>query len=77
LKRRGRALVASRLANYAFTPAEGDLLLRAAAALDEADLWKQRAHRWKTAADAVRAGRLQLLHERQVVDILAVLKEGK
>jgi hypothetical protein len=77
LGRRGRAFLDSRLASYALTPHEGDLLLRACAALDEADLWRRRAHRWKDAADAVRAGRLQLLHEREFRAALAQLRETR
>ena len=75
LGRRGRAFLSARLAQYGHTPHEGDVLLRAARALDEADLWRRRAHRWKNAADAVRAGRLQLLHEREHTNALALLKE--
>jgi hypothetical protein len=75
LGRRGRGFVDSRLATYAHTPHEGDIVLRAARALDEADLWRRRSHRWKDAADAVRAGRLQLLHERAFSDALRQLQE--
>src|SRR3954469_10039396 len=47
LGRRSGAFLTTRLAAYGQTPHEGGVLLRAARALDEADLWRRRAHRWK------------------------------
>ena len=77
LGRRGRAFLSSRLAQYGHSPHEGDVLLRAARALDEAELWRRRAHTWKDPSAAVRAGRLQLLHEREFMSALALLKEQR
>lgn len=77
LGRRGKAFLTHRLSLYGFTPAEGDLLLRACRSLDEADLWRRRSHSWKTPADAARAARLQLQFERAFVTALSMLKETK
>ena len=77
LKRRGRAFVTSRLATYGHSPHEGDVVMRAARALDESELWRQRAHRWKDPVSATRAARLQLLFEREHLNALAMLKETK
>jgi hypothetical protein len=77
LRRRGRAFLAARLSVYGFTPAEGDTLLRACHAMDEADVWRRRAHSWKDADAAIKAGRLALLYEREVGNALAQLKETR
>jgi hypothetical protein len=42
LRKRGRAFLDARLGVYGHTPAEGDTLLRACSALDEADVWPTR-----------------------------------
>lgn len=73
----GRRFLDSRLKDYALTPAEGDFLLMACRSLDEANLWRRRAHAWRDPAAAVRAGRLQLLHERQFMSAIGAMKEQR
>jgi len=77
LRKRGRAYLTERLRHYAYTPAEGDILLQACRALDEAALWQRRSHSWKQPADAVRAGRLQILFEREFANAIALLRERR
>lgn len=77
LRKRGRAFLDARLAAYGHTPAEGDTLLRACSALDEADVWRRRSHSWKDPDSAIKAGRLALLYEREAATALALLKETR
>jgi hypothetical protein len=71
----GRALLERHLERYVCTLAEGERLLQAAAAADEASYWRRQVRELKDdPANAARAARLQLVFTREVHHVLQSLR---